>query len=97
MIIKLILWQCPPYTVIPNMLRASVHQGDHTTFSHKAVGHQCVANSMLAIPQASIQHPNQWTTFSLDIIMYKGDKLHNSIDTNNEFLLPSELPTHVCI
>ena len=89
------IWQCPPCTVIPNMLRASIHHSDHTTFSHKSVGHQCIANGMFAILQASIQHPNQWPTSSLDTIMYKGDKLYNSIDTNHEFLLTSELPTHV--
>ena len=27
--------------------------------------------------------------------MYEGDKLYSSIDTNHEFLLLSELPTHV--
>ena len=89
------IWQCSPYTVIPNMLRASIHWGDHTTLSHKSVGCHFVANSMLAILQASIQHPNQWTTSSLDTFMYEGHKLYSSIDTNHEFLLLSELPTHV--
>ena len=50
---------------------------------------------MFAILQASIQYPNQWTTSSLDTIMYEGDKLYNSIDTNHEFLLQCELLPHV--
>ena len=79
------------------MPRASIHQGDQVTFNHKSVGHRCAANSMLALLQASIQQPNQWTTASLDAIMYEGDKLYNSIDTNHEFLRPIELPTHMSV
>ena len=44
---------------------------------------------------SAIQEPSHWTTGTMDYILYKGDKLYQTIDTEEQLLLPSDLPTCV--
>ena len=65
----------------PNkILRGNLHQGDHSKFSHRTVGRQCVSNCVVALSFASTG--KQWTNLHPDdlrnVLMF-GDKLHTSI------------------
>ena len=75
--------------------KASTHQGDTNLFDPCSVGHQCLPNSSMACMMSAIQEPSYWTTGTMDYILYKGDKLYQTIDTEEQLLLPSDLPTCV--
>ena len=44
---------------------------------------------------ATINHPLNWTTETMDYILQKGDKLYTTINVGHELLLPSDLP--ICV
>ena len=49
----------------PNkILRGNLHQGDHSKFSHRTVGRQCVSNCVVALSFASTG--KQWTNLHPD-------------------------------
>ena len=45
----------------------------------------------------SIEEPSNWTTKTLDHILHEGDKLYQNIDTEEQLLLPSDLPSCVTV
>ena len=46
---------------------------------------------------ASIEEPSNWTTATMDYILHEGDKLYQTIDTEQQLLLPSDLPTCITV
>ena len=46
---------------------------------------------------ASIEEPSNWTTATMDYILHEGDKLYQMIDTEQQLLLPSDLPTCITV
>ena len=46
---------------------------------------------------SSIEEPSNWTTETLDHILHDGDKLYQNIDTEQQLLLPSDLPSCVTV
>ena len=45
----------------------------------------------------AIEEPSSWTTETMDHILYEGDKLYRAIDTEQQLLLPSDLPACVTV
>ena len=45
----------------------------------------------------AIEEPSSWTTETMDHILYEGDKLYRTIDTEQQLLLPSDLPACVTV
>ena len=77
--------------------KASTHQGDTNLFHPYSVGRQCLPNSLIACVMSAIEEPSNWTTETMDHILHEGDKLYQSIDTEQELLLPSDLPRCVTV
>ena len=75
--------------------KASTHQGDINIFDSHSVGCQCLPNSLMACVMSVIEEPLNWTTETMDHILHEGDKLYQRIDTEQQLLLPSDLPTCV--
>ena len=46
---------------------------------------------------ASIEEPWNWTTATMDYILHEGDELYQTIDTEQQLLLPSDLPTCITV
>ena len=46
---------------------------------------------------SAIEEPSNWTTETMDHILHEGDKLYQSIDTEQQLLLPSDLPRCVTV
>ena len=42
-----------------------------------------------------IEEPSNWTTATMDDILHNGDELYQTIDTEEQLLLPSDLP--ICV
>ena len=75
--------------------KGSTHQGDINIFDSHSVGCQCLPNSLMACVMSVIEEPSNWTTKTMDDILHEGDKLYQMIDTEEQLLLPSDLP--VCV
>ena len=46
---------------------------------------------------SAVEEPSNWTTETLDHIFHEGDKLYQTIDTEQQLLLPSDLPRCVTV
>ena len=64
---------------IENVVKGSFYQGDTSVFGQNSVGHQCVANCVIAGLYNSIVLVSNWTGHNLDNILQCGDKLYKSI------------------
>ena len=72
--------------LIENVVKASFHQGDTSIFGQNSVGHQCVANCVIAGLYNFIILVSKWTCHNLDNILLCGDKLYKSISKTNSLL-----------
>ena len=72
--------------LIEKVVKGSFHQGDTSVFGQNSVGHQCVANCVIAGLYNSIVLVSNWTTHNLDNILWSGDKLYKSISKTNSLL-----------
>ena len=64
-------------------------------FLERSVGKQCVANSYIAVIYMTVLPIERWTVSDLDLILRKGDKLYNNINSLHNYLLVKEIPTVV--
>ena len=66
-------------------LNATLHQGDEVHFTDYSRGHQCVANSVVAIALSKICAIKDWTTEHLDSILKAGDILYQQVHQKEFF------------
>ena len=69
--------------LIEKVVKGSFHQGDTSVFGQNSVGHQCVANCVIAGLYNSIVLVSNWTTHNLNNIQRSGDKLYKSTSKTN--------------
>ena len=72
--------------LIENVVKDSFHQGDTSIFGPNSVGHQCVANCVIAGLYNSIVLVSKWTSHNLDNMLLCGEKLYKSISKTNSLL-----------
>ena len=77
--------------LIEKVVKGSFHQGDISVFSENSVGCQCVSNCVIAGLYSSIVSVSQWTTDSLDNILWCGDKLYKSISKTTDLLQVNDI------
>ena len=65
--------------LIENVVKGSFHKGDTSVVGQNSVGHQCVANCVIAGLYKSIVLVSNWTSHNLNNILWCGDKLYKSI------------------
>ena len=58
--------------LIEKVVKGSFHQGDTSVFGQNSVGHQCVANCVIAGLYNSIVLVSNWTSHNLDNILWSG-------------------------
>ena len=73
----------------------SFHQGCLEKFGESS-GKQCSCMALYAIVYSSVKSVSRWITNDIDFILMKGDQLYKNQNTDN-YLLASELPTHVFV
>lgn len=71
-------------------VRGSFHQGDRRRFQH--AGSQCMAISLVALTQHSVDSVFSWQTENLDKVVVFGDRLYNEITAGS-----NRGGTHLCV
>jgi len=81
----------PIYSTLSSVL-GTFNQGN-ARFGSTA-GRQCACNSLFSIFWSHVRNIDNWTKHDLDRILIEGDKIYNSLNTQN-YLSVEDLPDQI--